>query len=172
MEEIISAVQVIKMYAWEKPFAKLIAFSRKAELKVVRKSSYIRALYMTAMLFTNRIALFCTMLAIASLYGPEQITAARIFAISTYFNITSFMLTTRFPRGISDMAEVLVALKRIQQFLELDEKKPQTETKHEDGKNANGSLSVFDVTQVSGKSVYHKIQSNSIRLFSRHSNSI
>lgn len=29
MNEIISAMQVIKMYTWEKPFAKLISYARR-----------------------------------------------------------------------------------------------------------------------------------------------
>lgn len=52
MDEIVSGVQVIKMYAWEKPFCALIALARKLELKVVRKSSYIRGIYMTFNLYT------------------------------------------------------------------------------------------------------------------------
>lgn len=53
MDEIISSVQVIKMYAWEKPFSALIELSRKLELKIVKKSSYIRGIYMMFGLFTN-----------------------------------------------------------------------------------------------------------------------
>lgn len=41
MDEIISGVQVIKMYAWEIPFSKLITYARRMELKIVRKTSYV-----------------------------------------------------------------------------------------------------------------------------------
>lgn len=76
MDEVISGVQVIKMYAWEKPFGKLIRHARKLELKVVIKSSYIRGLFMTFNLFTTRIALFCAMLTMV-LTG-QQVTAAKV----------------------------------------------------------------------------------------------
>lgn len=77
MDEIISGVQVIKMYAWEKPFTKLIRWARKLELKVVQKSSYVRGLYMTFNLFTTRAALFCTLLTMA--LSEQEITAAKVF---------------------------------------------------------------------------------------------
>lgn len=122
MDEIISGVQVIKMYAWELPFAKLIALARKMELNVVRKSSYVRALYKTFMLFTTRMAIFCTMLSIVLLYGSEQITAAKVFVISAYFGIIAHTMSQIFVRGVAEIAEALVAFRRLQNFLELDEK--------------------------------------------------
>lgn len=76
MDEVISGVQVIKMYAWEKPFGKLIRMARKMELKIVTKSSYVRALFMTFNLFTTRVALFATLLTMA--LGGQQITAAKV----------------------------------------------------------------------------------------------
>lgn len=77
MDEIISGVQVIKMYAWEKPFGKLIKHSRILELKVVKKLNYVRGLYMTFNLFTARVALFCSLLTLA--LTEEKITAAKVF---------------------------------------------------------------------------------------------
>lgn len=123
MDEIISGVQVIKMYAWELPFSKLITYARKMELKIVRKTSYVRALYMTFMLFTTRMAIFCTMLTITLLYGADQITAAKVFVISSYFSIIAMTMSQMFVRGVAEIAEVMVALRRLQNFLELDEKK-------------------------------------------------
>lgn len=122
MDEIISGVQVIKMYAWEKPFAKLIAHARKMELNIVRKNAYVRGLYMTFLLFTTRMALFCTMLSIVLLYGSEQLTAAKVFVIAAYFNIVSQTMSQMFVRGVAEIAEALVAFRRLQNFLEYEEK--------------------------------------------------
>ena len=66
------------MYAWEIPFAKLIAYARKKELNIVRKNSYVRGLYMTFLLFTTRMAVFCTMVAIVLMDGSEKLTAAKV----------------------------------------------------------------------------------------------
>lgn len=122
MDEIITGVQVIKMYAWEIPFTKLITLARRMELKIVRKSSYVRALYMTFMLFTTRMAIFCTMLTIALLYGSDKITASKVFVISSYYGIIAHTMSQMFVRGVAEIAEALVAFKRLQNFLTLEEK--------------------------------------------------
>lgn len=120
MDEIIGGIQVIKLYAWEKSFKKLTQFARDKELKVIKKSSYVRALYMTFMLFTTRSALYCTMMSIVVL--GEDLTASKVFVISSYFSIMSTVMSQMFVRGIAEIAEALVAMKRLKNFLELDEK--------------------------------------------------
>lgn len=158
MDEVISGVQVIKMYAWEKPFSKLIHCARQLELKVLRRTSYIRAFHMTFMLFTTRMALFCTMLTIIVFYDPKQITAAKIFVISSYFGIISHMMSQRFSRSVAETAEVLVALSRIERFLHLDEKDDlkKTDSKSENQKHQNGSnghIKVRNVLKITEKTV-------------------
>lgn len=122
MDEIISGVQVIKMYAWEKPFAGLISDARQSELKMVLKNAYVRALYMTFTLFTTRMALFCTILSILLMYGRENITISKIFMISYLFGAISHAMCQTFVRGIAEMGEALVSFKRLQMFLEYEEK--------------------------------------------------
>lgn len=122
MDEIISGVHVIKMYAWEVPFSHLVGMARKLELKIIRKTSFVRGLYMTFVLFTTRIAVFCTMLAIVILYGAHEITADKVFVMSLYYTIIALTMNQFFVRGIAEIAEVLVALRRLQHFLELEEK--------------------------------------------------
>jgi ATP-binding cassette, subfamily C (CFTR/MRP), member 4 len=120
MDEVISGVQVIKLYAWEKPFGKLITLARKMELKIVKKSSYVRGLYMTFGLFTTRMALFCTMLSMVLL--GEDLTASKVFVIASYYHVISHVMSQMFVRGIAEIAEALVAMRRLQTFLDYEEK--------------------------------------------------
>lgn len=138
MEEIITGVRVIKMFAWEKPFSKMIDSARKKELNILRQNSYVRCLYMTFALFTTRMAIFCTMLSVCLLYGNENITAAKvnllavinanrytishlrfvaqIFVISAYFHLMAHTLAQMFVRGVAELAEAYVSVKRLQSF--------------------------------------------------------
>lgn len=126
MDEIVTGVQVIKMYAWERPFTQLIASARRLELKVVRKNAYVRALYMTFAMFTTRMALFCTLLSLWLLYGRDNITAAKVFVVSSYFTVVAQTMSQMFVRGIAEIAEGLVAFRRLQTFLEQEEKTVQS----------------------------------------------
>ncbi|RLU20388.1 hypothetical protein DMN91_006997 [Ooceraea biroi] len=119
MEEIISGVQVIKMYAWEKPFCAMVELARKLELRVVTKSSYIRGIYMTFNLFTTRMALYCTF--ISMLLLGEEVTADKIFVVSSYFNILAQTMTGMFVRGFAELAECNVGIRRLQHFLQHEE---------------------------------------------------
>lgn len=122
MNEIISGVQVIKMYTWEKPFAKLITYARRMELKSIRMTSYARAFQMILVQFTPRLVLFSTMISIVLINGPEYITSARIYAFSSILTVASLLMSQRFSRGIGELAEVLISLKRLEKFLNLEEK--------------------------------------------------
>lgn len=79
MDEIIAGVQVIKMYAWEKPFEKLIKFARLEELQIIRKFSYIRALFMTFSVTTTKIAIFSALLAVV--LTNQELTAGKVLHI-------------------------------------------------------------------------------------------
>ncbi|XP_055544991.1 ATP-binding cassette sub-family C member 4-like isoform X1 [Wyeomyia smithii] len=119
MDEIVAGIHVIKMYAWEKPFAALISLARKAELKFVLRSGLIRGLYMTFQLFTTRAALFATMITLFLM--QEDITAAKVFVIASYLNIVAYTMAGMFVRGVAEISEGLVATRRLQRFLEYEE---------------------------------------------------
>ncbi|XP_031636272.1 multidrug resistance-associated protein 4-like [Contarinia nasturtii] len=139
MDEIISGVQVIKFYGWESCFASLVSTARKLELQIIRKTSFVRALYMTFNLFTTRAAVFCTMLAIVLLYGSNEITADKVFVVSSYFSIIAMTMSQLFVRGVAEIAECFVAIKRLENFLTLDEKSTKQITNNTNGNHKNNS---------------------------------
>ncbi|XP_071455641.1 ATP-binding cassette sub-family C member 4-like [Hetaerina americana] len=119
MNEIITGIQVIKMYTWEIPFAKLVSEARKAEIKQVRYSSYIRGVYLSFILFTSRTAIYTTVLAY-TLFGNE-ITAEKVFVLTSYYSIICFTMTMNFPQAIAQIAEARISIKRIEKFLLYEE---------------------------------------------------
>ncbi|XP_067011704.2 probable multidrug resistance-associated protein lethal(2)03659 [Anabrus simplex] len=119
MDEIISGIQVIKMYAWEKPFSKLIVLARRAEIAAVTKTSYIRGIYMMFALFMPRIAVFCTL--ITMVFAERPMTVDKVFIVLAYFNLISQTMGQMFVRGISEVAESLVSVRRLETFMHHDE---------------------------------------------------
>ena len=138
MDEIISGVQVIKMYAWEKPFCALVELARRLELKVVKKSSYIRGIYMTFNLFTTRMALYSTL--VAMLLTGQGLSADKVFVFSSYFGILAHTMSGMFVRGFAEIAECMVAVKRLQNFLTFEEFQTGNVTNDWQLTKSNGTL--------------------------------
>lgn len=119
MNEIIQGIQVIKMYTWEKPFAKLVALARKKEIKVIRYVSYIRGILLSFIMFTTRVSIFISLIAYALL--GNFVTAEKAFTITAYYNILRATMTIFFPQGIAQFAEAIVSVRRIQKFMSHEE---------------------------------------------------
>lgn len=85
MNEIIQGIQVIKMYAWELPFQRVVAEARRLEVQQIRMASYIRGVYVSTMVFIERSTLF--MLITACIIFNYNITADVVFSAAQYFNI-------------------------------------------------------------------------------------
>lgn len=128
--EIISGIQAIKMYTWEKPFSALVEKARKKEIDVIRFTSMIRGVTMSFIIFTTRMTLFITILAYV-LY-PHKITAEKVFMLTAYYNILRQTMTVFFPQGITQIAEAFVSIKRLEKFMMYDEVEP-----HGDQRNSN-----------------------------------
>ncbi|KAM8716483.1 hypothetical protein ACLKA7_003372 [Drosophila subpalustris] len=119
MNEIIAGIQVIKMYAWEMPFEKLVASTRASEMSVIRKVNYIRGVLLSFEITLGRIAIFASLLAFVLTGG--QLTAERAFCVTAFYNILRRTVSKFFPSGMSQVAELLVSLQRITQFMLRDE---------------------------------------------------
>ncbi|XP_069668825.1 probable multidrug resistance-associated protein lethal(2)03659 isoform X2 [Periplaneta americana] len=122
MNEIIVGIQVIKMYAWEKPFAHLVSLARKREIQAVRTSAYTQGFLMCfSRLMGKNIAIFISIVAYVLL--GNDITAEKMFVVTAYFNTLSVSMAIFLSLGIRFFAEGLASIERIRTFLILDEMK-------------------------------------------------
>lgn len=119
MNEIIQGIQVIKMYAWEKPFSKMVEYARRKEINVIRYTSYIRGILLSFIMFTTRVSIFISLVAFA-LMG-NYVTAEKAFVITAYYNILRVTMTVFFPQGVGQLAEAIVSIRRIQNFMLYEE---------------------------------------------------
>ena len=125
--EIITGIQAIKMYTWEKPFSQLIERARRyvslfqqefsplcnvvlyrryccrKEISVIRAMSLIRGVTMSFILFTTRMSLFATIVAYIML--GNKITAEKVFMLQAFYNILRLNMTVFFPQGKYDWTD-------------------------------------------------------------------
>ncbi|GJQ86454.1 hypothetical protein Trydic_g10361 [Trypoxylus dichotomus] len=119
MNEIISGIQVIKMYTWEKPFAKLISASRRLEIRAIRAHSYLLGIMFSFETFITRTSIFINLLTF--IYLGNDITAEKVFAVTAIYNVMRPIITMIFTISISSIAEVNISVNRINKFLSYEE---------------------------------------------------
>ncbi|CAG9823622.1 unnamed protein product [Phaedon cochleariae] len=119
MNEIISGIQVIKMYAWEKPFAQLVSLARRFEIKSIRTSSFMRGVLLSFIMYSTRISIFVSIL--AYVLSGYDITAEKVFVLTSFYNILRQTMTVFFPQGISQVAEAKVSIRRLNKYMMYDE---------------------------------------------------
>ncbi|CAG9840903.1 unnamed protein product [Diabrotica balteata] len=118
MNEIIAGIQVIKMYTWEQPFAKLVEFSRKKEMKYIRYTSVIRSVLMSCIIMLHRSAIAASIL--VYVFTGNALTASYAYTVTSYYRLL-YTVTNFLPTAISQAAELYVSSGRIQTFLLYDE---------------------------------------------------
>lgn len=119
MNEVVSGIRIIKMYAWEKPFAALVSEVRRKEISKIMKSSYLRGLNMASFFCASKIILFVTF-TLYVLLG-NTITASRVFVTVSLYTAVRLTVTLFFPSAIEKLFESRVSIRRIQEFLLLEE---------------------------------------------------
>ncbi|CAK6978679.1 ATP-binding cassette sub-family C member 4-like isoform X1 [Scomber scombrus] len=133
MNEVVSGIRIIKMYAWEKPFAALVTEVRRKEISKIMNSSYLRGLNMASFFCASKIIVFITF-TLYVLLG-NTISASRVFVTVSLYASVRLTVTLFFPNAIEKLFESRVSIRRIQEFLLLDEIKknsaalPQEEKK-------------------------------------------
>ncbi|XP_023220573.1 multidrug resistance-associated protein 4-like [Centruroides sculpturatus] len=120
LNEMIADMRLIKMYCWELPYAALIENVRAKEMKKVRMLLYAREMPLVLSFPISKLFISLTFLAFYLTGG--QLNSQIVFVTMT-FSIFVFASTINFfSLAINVAAEILVSLKRLQNFLLLQEK--------------------------------------------------
>nr|XP_034841109.1 multidrug resistance-associated protein 4-like [Maniola hyperantus] len=120
MGEIIKGIQVIKMYAWEKSFEQVVKVVRAFELAALRKSIFVRSVFLGFMMYAERSTLFITSLTI--ILSGTLLRADLIYPVKVFLGIVQINLTFILPLAIASLSELNVSLGRIQKVLIMDER--------------------------------------------------
>ncbi|XP_074034740.1 ATP-binding cassette sub-family C member 4 isoform X2 [Leptinotarsa decemlineata] len=120
MSEVISGIQVIKMYTWEKSFKNIIKAARLTEISDITKSSYVRGMLSGCMVFLDKLTLFMTVICYVLL--GNVITADRVFSMAQLFSILQTAMAIHYPIAMSMGSETRISISRVQAFMLLGER--------------------------------------------------
>ncbi|XP_048402989.1 ATP-binding cassette sub-family C member 12 isoform X4 [Stegostoma tigrinum] len=114
MNEVLTYVKLIKMYAWEKSFARSIHDVRKTERKILEKAGYVQSVNTSVIPIVPTLATVLTFV-VHTLLGYE-LTASTAFTVIAVFNSMKFSLAS-LPYSVKAFAEAKISLRRLKKIL-------------------------------------------------------
>ncbi|RDD39481.1 Multidrug resistance-associated protein 4 [Trichoplax sp. H2] len=119
MNEVISSMRTIKMYAWENSFAKTIRQLRRKEMDRLFSGYAFYALNVASYLLLNTITSFVTII-VYVLMG-NTINSSKVFTVYSLLNSLQVALSIGVPEAIRAIIDAKVSFDRIEKHLMLDE---------------------------------------------------
>ncbi|KAJ8935677.1 hypothetical protein NQ314_012698 [Rhamnusium bicolor] len=89
------------------------------EIDVVTTTSYIKGISLALMVFTERLTLYLTLITYVLL--GNRLTGDVVFSMAQLFNTVQLYMSILYPMAISSYAEANVSIKRLEEFLLLEE---------------------------------------------------
>ena len=144
MGQIIRGIRVIKLYVWEKSFLKYVSRIRRKEVRYASLAGFTQS---TTLYFYNN-SLFISLFIIYSfgVVANSPLTSAELALAYLIFNIVRTYTVLYYGNGILTGRESVVALKRIQNILELSESIKSCHTQSTCSSIENPSIELIDFT--------------------------
>ncbi|KAJ3191005.1 hypothetical protein HK101_008174 [Irineochytrium annulatum] len=158
MDEILNGIKVIKLYAWEIPFAGKVNEVRERELATLKNIGYLSATQSFTWACTPFLVSFLTF-ATYSLVSNEPLTSTKVFVSLALFNLLQFPLTV-FPNVITSVIDASVSFNRLYTFLMNEELDPSSVV-HEYRAHAAATTDGSSVERISIKSGTFRWSKNS-----------
>ncbi|XP_039496011.1 multidrug resistance-associated protein 1 isoform X6 [Drosophila santomea] len=125
MNEVLSGIKVLKLYAWEPSFEKQVLDIRDKEIATLRSTAYLNAgtsFLWSCAPFLVSLVTFATYVLIDE---NNVLDATKTFVSLSLFNILRFPLTM-LPMLITNLVQTQVSVKRINKFLNSEELDPNS----------------------------------------------
>jgi ATP-binding cassette subfamily C (CFTR/MRP) protein 4 len=84
MSEVLSGMRVIKMYAWEKAFSRIIDAIRAKEISFLKRSNYIKGSTLSFFFCASALTTFVTF--VPYQLAGNTVSAYKVFTVLAYFN--------------------------------------------------------------------------------------
>ncbi|GMM44325.1 hypothetical protein DAPK24_009000 [Pichia kluyveri] len=115
IKEVLHNIKMIKYYAWEKPFAKIISKLRSQEMEIMLKNQVFRNLITGIAVTLPTVSALIGFLAMYGQLGGLK-NAAKIFSSVTLFNILTGHVSM-LPTALTSASDAWIAFSRVQNFL-------------------------------------------------------
>ncbi|XP_049538578.1 multidrug resistance-associated protein 1 isoform X3 [Anopheles darlingi] len=164
MNEVLSGIKVLKLYAWEPSFEQQVLKIRDKEVKVLKSAAYLNAgtsFIWSCAPFLVSLVTFATYVLVDE---NNVLDASTAFVSLSLFNILRFPLSM-LPMLISNMVQTSVSVKRINTFLNQEELDPDN-VQHDEKESApllieNGVFSWGD-EETTLKNINVRVERNQI----------
>jgi len=128
--EVLNGIKIIKLNAWEQPVGKQALDQRSEEVKWLRRVAIVQG-FVTALMWTAPVIVALCAFTIYSIGMGGEMTASRVFPSLVLFNQLRFPMIF-YPRVLNQIADALVALRRLGRFVSLEESEPNAPVKERD----------------------------------------
>lgn len=115
----LAGIRVIKMYAWEAPFATLIQRVRASEVGKVFASNGLKGFNLAIFFSATALVSFLTFLPYN--LGGNRLDVYTVFYTIALFSAARFTVALKIPLATQGLSELRVAAKRIEQLLLLED---------------------------------------------------
>ncbi|XP_058809453.1 ATP-binding cassette sub-family C member 4-like [Phymastichus coffea] len=119
ISEIIHGIRAVKMYVWEKYFVELVRLARRLEIRGFTKISYFTSVVWSLTTFCHRLCVFAVILTYVSQY--DTITTHTVLPVTQHFYNLRLSIIILFFYGVRNITDMRVSMKRIENFLLLQE---------------------------------------------------
>ena len=122
VNELLNGIRIIKFYAWEKPYGKIVSRSRVKELQYLTYMAYVVAIGFSTTIVSIPIVQPILVFLSYNRWADTPLTAAKAFSTLTLFTIMRFPFVV-LPIGLIAVAQCYIASSRISSYLKLPERK-------------------------------------------------